>query len=599
MAQLNTSLQRCPIAQQAQQQPNAIALLKRNADAPSNHYSYLQLDLAVTQKQHWLLDNGTQPGQHLAVLSHDKIELVELLFAALRLGLVLIPINPNFPAIQQQRLIERCDADYLIGGSHALTVPNRCLRLAPGVAGESKVVLQTSELNFQQNQSQQNQSQQQDQQNQQFINPAIPLTGLFTSGSTGTPKLVIHSFHNHVASAQASRQLIDLHSDDGWGITLPLYHIGGMAIVFRTVLAGACLIVPTNEPLSALLSEPRLTHLSAVSTQLLQLRQQLELQQRTLSDFTLKTLLLGGSSIPETLLQWVTQPTGHSVTHSQAYSTTHSTIRSTIRSTIQPLHRRSPLSCFISYGLTEMASQVVTGPINANAELAQCLSHCQIQLGDDGEILIQGESLFLGYYRQGRLQPSVDEHGWFHSRDLGQFSCDGGLIVTGRLDNQFISGGENIQPEQIEAKLRQLSAVSDAIVVPVTDPVYGQRPAAFIVMKKSAKDQNKEQPETNNDRAASIQPVQAIALKQSVTDAIDKTLRQQLAGYQLPRLYLQLPEPQLTLKPDRRQLSQIADGCYQQKLSNAAASECGADSEAQEITIKAKQLTPAFCEARE
>lgn len=547
MAQLTSTPQRCPVAYQAQHQPHTIALLQRNLDAPSTHWSYQQLHLAIADKQRWLLNHGAKPGQHLAVLSHDKIELVQLLFAALRLGVVFIPINPAFSAAQQQQFIERADADYLFTNDTRLKIPNDCKQLP------SEMMVKPATISPGTSQSAVTPC------DQHLIDTSLPLTGLFTSGSTGNPKLAIHSFENHIASAQASRQLIELNEDDGWGMTLPLYHIGGMAIVFRTVLTGACLIVPADEPLSQLLCEPRLTHLSAVSTQLLQLRQQLENQNNSLADFALKTLLLGGSSIPASLIQWLTQPASPSVPQSAP--------KNISKPTAQAKQEHSPLHCFISYGLTEMASQVMTGPINADSELAQRLAHCQLLLSDDGEILIKGGSLLLGYYQHRRIQPAVDEQGWFHSRDLGVFNRSGGLTITGRLDNQFISGGENIQPEQIEAKIRQLAGVSDATVVPVNDPVYGQRPAAFIVTGQDQQKQNRNRAEENEDRDIPAKQSETIILKPLLTNAIENSLRQQLAGYQLPRLYLAMPEQLKTLKPDRRQLSAIADAYYRQRLA--------------------------------
>jgi O-succinylbenzoic acid--CoA ligase len=78
------------------------------------------------------------------------------------------------------------------------------------------------------------------------------------------------------------------------------------------------------------------------------------------------------------------------------------------------------------------------------------------------------------------LDDSRDDEGWFHTGDVGRFEADGSLVVTGRKDNMFVSGGENIYPEEIEVTLCSLPQIEQAVVVPVLDDEFGQRPVAFI-----------------------------------------------------------------------------------------------------------------------
>jgi len=87
---------------------------------------------------------------------------------------------------------------------------------------------------------------------------------------------------------------------------------------------------------------------------------------------------------------------------------------------------------------------------------------------------------FVGYLENGRLRQPFNEAGWFDTGDLGWLDEAGYLHVEGRRDNRFISGGENIQPETIERTLLRLPGVAEAVVVPVPDPEFGERPAAFV-----------------------------------------------------------------------------------------------------------------------
>jgi O-succinylbenzoic acid--CoA ligase len=96
--------------------------------------------------------------------------------------------------------------------------------------------------------------------------------------------------------------------------------------------------------------------------------------------------------------------------------------------------------------------------------------------------MVRGETLFAGYVEGEGLDRTLDAEGWFHTGDLGELDGEGNLHVWGRLDNLFISGGENIQPEEIEAALERIDGVERAIVVPVPDSEFGERPAAFVQM---------------------------------------------------------------------------------------------------------------------
>ena len=87
----------------------------------------------------------------------------------------------------------------------------------------------------------------------------------------------------------------------------------------------------------------------------------------------------------------------------------------------------------------------------------------------------------MGYFAEDKIEPSTDAEGWYHTGDLGTLDANGYLHVKGRKDNLFISGGENIQPEEIEQALGQLDGVRRAVVVPVPDDEFGFRPVAFIL----------------------------------------------------------------------------------------------------------------------
>ena len=131
-----------------------------------------------------------------------------------------------------------------------------------------------------------------------------------------------------------------------------------------------------------------------------------------------------------------------------------------------------------------MASQVATmrpdSPPEKRETSGRLLRNRDLIIADDGEILVCGDTLFLGYVGPEGVRDARDKNGWFHTGDIGSLDAEGYLTVRGRKDFMFISGGENIHPEGIEDAIARLGGIEQSLVVPVADPEFGSRPAAFL-----------------------------------------------------------------------------------------------------------------------
>ncbi|HEY5718584.1 MAG TPA: 2-succinylbenzoate--CoA ligase [Motiliproteus sp.] len=478
----------CPLRYAAQRYPQGEALR-----CGAQWFDFASLDSEVSQLSQWAAQQGLQRGQRLLLISEDKGLILRLLLVALRAGACLVVVNPRAPVAQLQRQLHHCRPQALIDPDAALPAAPETMQGVPRWWPPALAAVTTHTPGEPQSLP------------RIAVDPNLPLSGVFTSGSSGTPKLALHSYANHYHSASGSRALIALGPGDRWALTLPLYHIGGLAILFRCLQAGACMQLPAaQQGLDELLrSEPAPTHLSAVTTQLLRL----QCDDFPLADCELRTLLLGGSAFPPPLLAWLAE---------------------------------APLQVLISYGLTEMSSQVMSGPANTTGRLGQLLPGRELCIGAQHELLVRGPTLFLGYLpapeasadqTEGELQRPLDSDGWFHTRDCGQLDAEGGLYVFGRLDNQFISGGENIQPEEIEGVLLKYPGVAEAYVVPMEDAEYGQRPLAFLRWEG--------------------EPANA---------ALSQWLRSQLPAFKSPQQLWELPEAaRQGLKVNRAYLRQLAE----------------------------------------
>jgi O-succinylbenzoic acid--CoA ligase len=257
-----------------------------------------------------------------------------------------------------------------------------------------------------------------------------------TSGSTGLPKAAVHTVEAHLASAAGVLAAMNYGASDSWLLSLPLFHVSGQGILWRWLLAGGCMVVRDLHPLDEALHG--CTHASLVPTQLWRLLERSP-------QLALREVLLGGAAIPVELTQ-AAQEKG--------------------------------INCWCGYGLTELASTVCAKRADGLPDVGEALPGREVKVVDD-EVWIRASSLASGYWKSGVVQPLVNAEGWFATRDRGVL--DGRrLMIIGRLDNLFFSGGEGIQPEEIESVIAQHPAVRLAFVVPVDDPEFGQRPVAVV-----------------------------------------------------------------------------------------------------------------------
>ncbi|GAA5216176.1 o-succinylbenzoate--CoA ligase [Corallincola platygyrae] len=477
-ADLNAELIPCPLRNQRLQHPNEIALVL----ADGTDVSYQKLDHWVTQYCQQLAESGLTKGDRLAWIGPNTPELIVAILSSMRSGIAVIPINYRLPESVQQKMlktispiatwvdeqakVERRSASKL---SAQLAMPIQVPKLKTDVPMDSAT---THPI---------------------MVNSKQPINMLFTSGSSGNPKAVVHCLTNHLTSANASQQNIPLKPGDRWLLSLPLFHIGGMAILYRCLNAGATLVLPDNEqgtqPSTDGLSQRGISHLSLVNTQLYRL-----LKAQPNKPTHLKYLLLGGSAIDDSLLEKA---------------------------------KAAGLHCFTSYGMTEMSSQICTGAAQGNNWVGQPLACTELQLSEQAELQVKGDNLALGYYTHPTIKPLTDDNGWFNTGDLAEYA-DGGYRITGRRDNRFVCGGENIQAEAIERCLLKHSEITHAVVVPAPDAEWGQVPVAF----------------TN-------------AVSGTIRTKLIETVKDQLGALAVPRQWCELTTP-TGIKPNRAALQKIA-----------------------------------------
>ena len=304
----------------------------------------------------------------------------------------------------------------------------------------------------------------------QTVDADTPCTVIFTSGSTGKPKGVILSSYNILNAAVSSRKNQTLNSSDRNCLILPMFHIFGLvAGLFANFLADSLICLPKDirtDTLLNLIEKERCTIFHSVPTMMIALVNNKSFDPQRCS--TLRCTILSGAA----------------ATVSQ----------------IQMFREKLPNEHFISsYGLSEMAPvsasdygdtdehllYTVGKPFpNIEIKIQDYVTKKECRLREQGEILVQGYNLMMGYYKLSPDDQSIDEDGWLHTGDLGYLTEEGYLCLSGRLKELIIRGGENIMPGEVESVISSLDGVNMVKVFGVPSDFFGEEVGACIKMQE-------------------------------------------------------------------------------------------------------------------
>ncbi len=421
----------CPVRAQALRAPQRLAVV-----AGARRLSFAELDTEVAAWAGRLHRRGVGPGTRVALLALNGLASVALLFAVRRLGATLAPLNARLTRPELAPLLLRLGARVVLV-EEALS----------GVLPEAER-LETLERE-----------------------PGVPPPDgpepsldedwavLFTSGTTGQPKGARLSARAFLASAAASRSNLGASSEDRWLCTLPLFHVGALAMVVRCAVDGAALVLHRRfdaESTARALSLDAITHTSLVERTLA-----LALDAGAGAG-ALRAVLVGGGPVSPQLSDRA---------------------------------RALGVPVLQTYGLTETCSQAATErPAEADGTTAgPPLPGVSLRIvaaggapargGEAGEIHVQGPTLMEGYLGEPEASARALDGGWLRTGDVGSLDARGRLRVLARRLDLILSGGENVYPAEVEAVLAAHPGVAEAAVVGRTDAAWGEVPVAAVVLR--------------------------------------------------------------------------------------------------------------------
>ncbi|MCA1802412.1 MAG: AMP-binding protein [Rhodothermaceae bacterium] len=324
----------------------------------------------------------------------------------------------------------------------------------------------------------------------QPVEPARPdndrLFGIFfTSGTSGKPKAVPLKRGQMISAARSSSFSNQLNPGDLWLHCLPLHHIGGISIILRSVIYGSGVYNVSGFDVAGiadiLSSDHNVKAVSLVPTQLSRLIEYPGFKTHEAFRFA----LIGGGRVPDTLRE---KAAGH-------------------------------VPAIFSYGMTETCAQIVatrddgasaegsTGSVIPPNELIICDDRGkQLDNGQSGFICLRGPQVFDGYLNEN--ENTFFTGGWFNTGDYGYTDNKGNLFVESRREDRIVTGGENVDPFEVENALLQIPGISDAAVIGLADDEWGQIVTAVIV--------------TGPDFTCTLKSLRGV-------------LKSQLVGYKIPR----------------------------------------------------------------
>ncbi len=435
-------------------------------------WTYAELDRVVQQTAVTLHNNSIRQGDHVAALLPNSIEYVCLVHAAARIGAVLVPLNGRLTPAELQWQINHVGCKILIGNAASAKAAKKL---------NCQLLIVNCQLSMR---------------DTPLIIDNCPLTIdhyqsiIFTSGTTGRPKGAVITFANHFWSATASAYRLGVSPNDRWLSVLPLYHVGGLAVLFRSCLYGTAVILHDRFRLPAInasLDNDSPTLISLVPTMLRRL-----LASRDKWPASLRLILLGGAAASAELIEEANKLS---------------------------INNPPPLVA-PTYGLTEATSQVTTMRPDEAVRKQGCvgkpLMFTSVKIINEngesvspnqiGEIIVTGPTVMAGYFQ--KKSRFLQKRDFLATGDLGYLDEDGDLWIVQRRTDLIVTGGENVYPSEVERVLRGHTAVFQACIVGLNDGEWGQIVAAMVQLRPSA----------------------------AITKADLLTFcRQRLAGYKLPR----------------------------------------------------------------
>jgi acyl-CoA synthetase (AMP-forming)/AMP-acid ligase II len=431
-------------------------------------YTYGEVDVASSALAEALQANvGLEPGERIAFVVPNCIEFIVAYVAAMKAGLVALPVNVRLAADEMKFVLTDAEAAAIF--VHADTRPT----LEP-ILDDVPTVRRRIAIGFE---SDRYDSYDALVQSSPIAQPAEPMPDdvvaiIYTSGTTGRPKGAMITHGNVIFNAKSAELGLSFRPDDCHMLAVPLFHVTGLNTIFPAVLLHRSCAVITASP--SPLEQLRLVERHRITT--------------LLGVPTLYIMMAGLKGIGEMRLDSL---------RLIGYSGAPMPIEA-----IRKLRDRFPnVNLHNFYGLTETTSIASVLPagnaISHAASIGPPVERvefmiadddgCELPTGEIGELCIRGGNVFKGYLNRAEAtEEAFLADGWFRSGDTALMDADGFVFLQGRKQEMIIVGAENVYPVEVENVLCSHPAVREAAVVGMPSDVFGELVRAVVVLQDGA-----------------------------------------------------------------------------------------------------------------
>lgn len=436
------------------------------SEADGRRFTFAEFDRIVNSTAEMLRSHGVGKGDVVSLLLPNSAEYITAYFACWKLGAIAGPVNSLLKAQEISFVISDSETKLLLVHPDFLQTVNNIRTELP----ELRAVIEFSDAaaatkDFDRKSGP-----------EAFTKSDVTRDSeaiiIYTSGTTGKPKGCLLTHGNLIANARQISQWLGFTEDDRLLTIMPLFHMNAVSVTTMSALyaGGSTVISPkfSSSRFWQIISDYQITSFGSVATMLsMLLTTYPDGVPKGLKTEQLRFAMCGSAPVPAEVMRSFEETFNCLVI--EGYGLSESTCRSTFN---PPDTRRRAGSCGMPIG-NEM--RVVDDDDNEVAD------------GQLGEIVLRGENILKGYYRNPEATATAFRNGWFHTGDVGYRDAEGFFYIVDRKSDMIIRGGENIYPREIDEVLYQHPAVAAAATIGVPDQLYGEEVAAFIVLKDGGK----------------------------------------------------------------------------------------------------------------
>lgn len=443
-------------------------------------YNFERLSQEIDRSASGFISTGINPGDRVALWAHNTIEWLLSFLGLIKIGAIVVPIDPNAAAENLQFILEQSECRGLIiagGPQHqkyaemALAAKKKSGSLKSIIVfGETTSAELTSWTELAARATRVENSTLSER--AQAVDAKNPMAIMYTSGTTGQPKGVVLDHLGLINKSMFSTERQGITHADRLCLFFPLFHMfGNTCIALAGLLRGAAMIMPseTFEPSKILraIADERCTAIYGSPSMLIALIDHPEFKKEDWQTVSKGTI--GGAPCPMELMRRIVEDLGVS-------------------------------DITVSYGITETSSWITmthpTDPIHLRVSTIGTPLPCnEIKIIDpatgerlppnrQGELCTRG-FLMKGYYKMpAATAAAIDKDQWFHTGDLGEMDEQGYVKITGRLKDVIVRDGIEIFPVEIEEIIYRLAEISEVQVFGFPHPEKGQEVAAWVKLKE-------------------------------------------------------------------------------------------------------------------